>query len=312
MASIPLSRFTQTPLFPPAIDRPACARWSNQRPAGLGADISSNQVRAADPHPLAKYPHGSVGPWVASRCPVGRSGPDHLRHTGQPPRRAGAGCVVHCFLPGLTPSGPELHRVNELTRERLSDGRQFTGLGQQFHDVIMRGRGNETVITVVGSLEELWTSHEQRWAAKSAASGEYPSSAERKAVLETHEALAEAIELGCADRARRIAAHHLRKDCLRTAVRQNFRPADGLSSALRNLVPKTCQSPRTHRSRKTRSPRINRSRRTPRACLRTSSKAQLGGPPRTLTSLRITACRCQRCAERNRVALDRDVPPAPP
>lgn len=104
---------------------------------------------------------------------------------------------------------PELRRINELMRERLTDEWQFTDLGRQFHDAIVRGCANETVITVVGTLEALWTSHERQSVKKSAASGRYPSAAKRTAVLSTHVALAEAIERGDAERARRIAAHHL-------------------------------------------------------------------------------------------------------
>jgi GntR family transcriptional regulator, transcriptional repressor for pyruvate dehydrogenase complex len=62
---------------------------------------------------------------------------------------------------------------------------------------------------VIGSLESLWTSHEQRWAERSAAAGDYPSTAERKAVLKTHTALTDAIEIGDPERARRIASRHL-------------------------------------------------------------------------------------------------------
>ncbi|OBB03408.1 GntR family transcriptional regulator [Mycobacteriaceae bacterium 1482268.1] len=104
---------------------------------------------------------------------------------------------------------PELRRVNDLARASLSDGPSFTDLGRRFHDEVVRGCGNQTAIAVVGSLEALWTGHEQRWAERSAACGEYPSMARRRSALKTHEALADAIEAGDADRARRLAARHL-------------------------------------------------------------------------------------------------------
>ncbi|MBO0884075.1 MAG: FCD domain-containing protein, partial [Mycobacterium sp.] len=68
---------------------------------------------------------------------------------------------------------------------------------------------NRTIIAVVGTLETLWTSHEQEWADESAARGTYPSVAKRRAVLNTHVKLTEMIEEGDVDRARRIAARHL-------------------------------------------------------------------------------------------------------
>ncbi|MCP3811416.1 FCD domain-containing protein [Mycobacteriaceae bacterium Msp059] len=103
---------------------------------------------------------------------------------------------------------PELRRLTTAMSENLGEGTGFTDLGRQFHDAIVRGCGNSTVKAVVGSLEALWGSHERRWAKRSAASGEYPRTAERKAVLKTHVALTDAIEAGDPERARRITARH--------------------------------------------------------------------------------------------------------
>src|SRR5882672_10535252 len=59
---------------------------------------------------------------------------------------------------------PELRRVNADMAESLDDGPVFTDLGRSFHDALVRGCGNATMMAVVGSLEALWSSHEQRWA----------------------------------------------------------------------------------------------------------------------------------------------------
>ncbi len=104
---------------------------------------------------------------------------------------------------------PELKQVNDAMATHLSDGGQFTEIGRKFHDSVVRGCGNQTIIAVVGTLEALWTSHEQRWADESAASGTYPSLSKRRAVLSTHVKLAEMIEAGDVERARRVAARHL-------------------------------------------------------------------------------------------------------
>lgn len=104
---------------------------------------------------------------------------------------------------------PELQRLNAAMSENLSEGTLFTDIGRQFHDALVRGCGNSTVTAVVGSLEALWCSHEQRWAERSTAAGDYPSTAERKTVLKTHTALTDAIEIGDPDRTRRIATQHL-------------------------------------------------------------------------------------------------------
>jgi len=104
---------------------------------------------------------------------------------------------------------PELNRVNDAMAEHLDDGRACTEIGREFHDLVVRGCGNHTIIAVVGSLETLWSSHERQWADESAARGTYPSLAKRRAVLNTHIKLAETIAEGDVDRARRIAGRHL-------------------------------------------------------------------------------------------------------
>lgn len=104
---------------------------------------------------------------------------------------------------------PELKKINDAMAAHLDDGRKFTETGRQFHDLVVGGCGNQTIIAVVGTLESLWTSHEQQWAEDSAARGTYPPPSKRRAVYNTHVKLTEMIEAGDVDRARRIAARHL-------------------------------------------------------------------------------------------------------
>src|ERR1700746_572920 len=104
---------------------------------------------------------------------------------------------------------PALKQVNDSMAENLEDGRLFTEIGRQFHDLVVRGCGNHTIIAVVGSLETLWTSHEQQEAARTAARGTSAALAKRPAVLSEHINLAETIAEGDVDRARRIAGRHL-------------------------------------------------------------------------------------------------------
>jgi DNA-binding FadR family transcriptional regulator len=104
---------------------------------------------------------------------------------------------------------PDLQQINAAMVKQLNDVASFTELGRQFHDLIVQGCGNRTMIAMVGCLEELWTAHEKDWAEQSAATGEYPSINERKAVLRAHKALTDAISSGDSHRARRVAARHL-------------------------------------------------------------------------------------------------------
>ena len=75
---------------------------------------------------------------------------------------------------------PKLKELNESMAEHIEDGVHFTEFGGQFHDEIVRGCGNHTMIAVVGSLETLWSSHLQWWADNTAARGEYPSISKRR------------------------------------------------------------------------------------------------------------------------------------
>jgi DNA-binding FadR family transcriptional regulator len=96
-----------------------------------------------------------------------------------------------------------------LAAENLDDAARFTEIGRQFHHEMARGCGNETMAVVMGSLEALWTSHEQQWAEQSVAQGAYPSLAARRAVLNAHVKLAKAVADGDVERARRLATRHV-------------------------------------------------------------------------------------------------------
>jgi len=104
---------------------------------------------------------------------------------------------------------PELRKINQAMDAELADGAAFTKTGRRFHDQIVRGCGNQTMIAVIGTLEALWTGHEQRWAEETMARGEYPSLKARRAVLNAHLRMTDLIAAGEVERARRIATKHL-------------------------------------------------------------------------------------------------------
>jgi GntR family transcriptional regulator, transcriptional repressor for pyruvate dehydrogenase complex len=104
---------------------------------------------------------------------------------------------------------PELTKLNEEAAEHLDDAARFTDIGRRFHHAIARGCGNHTMAAVMGSLEALWTGHERQWAQQTAATGAYPGLSERRAVLGAHTKLAQAIEAGDDEKARRLAARHV-------------------------------------------------------------------------------------------------------
>ena len=104
---------------------------------------------------------------------------------------------------------PKLKELNESMAEHIDAGARFTEIGGQFHDEIVRGCGNHTMIAVVGSLETLWSSHLQWWADETSARGEYPEVSKRRIALTIHTKITDAIAAGDADRARKLSARHL-------------------------------------------------------------------------------------------------------
>ena len=79
----------------------------------------------------------------------------------------------------------------------------------QFHDEVVRGCGNHTMIAVVGSLEMLWTGHLNWWAQETTARGEYPSMSQRRIAMSVHNKISDAIEAGDGERARKLSARHI-------------------------------------------------------------------------------------------------------
>lgn len=104
---------------------------------------------------------------------------------------------------------PKLRELNEAMAEHIADVPRFAELGGQFHDEVVRGCGNHTVIAVVGSLEALWGGHLNWWAQERAARGKLPSMTQRRNTLAAHGKITDAIEAGDGDRARKLAARHL-------------------------------------------------------------------------------------------------------
>ncbi|MCW2650354.1 MAG: GntR family transcriptional regulator, transcriptional repressor for pyruvate dehydrogenase complex [Mycobacterium sp.] len=104
---------------------------------------------------------------------------------------------------------PTLKEINASMAEHIEDGARFTEIGGQFHDEVVRGCGNHTMIAVVGSLETLWTGHLNWWARETAARGQYPSMNKRRIALATHTKMTDAIEAGDTERARKLAVRHL-------------------------------------------------------------------------------------------------------
>jgi DNA-binding FadR family transcriptional regulator len=80
---------------------------------------------------------------------------------------------------------------------------------QQFHQAIIDGCGNETLVIVVGALESLWSLHKKAWADAAEDVGSGPEPNLRASVIAAHEEITHAIEAGDAARAHQLVTAHL-------------------------------------------------------------------------------------------------------
>lgn len=80
---------------------------------------------------------------------------------------------------------------------------------QEFHQAIIDGCGNETLVIVVGALESLWSLHKKAWADYATDVGSGPEPNLRASVIEAHEEITDAIDAGDAARAHQLVSAHL-------------------------------------------------------------------------------------------------------
>lgn len=107
-------------------------------------------------------------------------------------------------------------RLRELQDEAASvvdtaDDATYTHLARRFHEELVAQCGNETMILIVGTLEALWSAHQQQWATTASAAGEFPDAAYRTVSLDDHEKLIDAIVAGDAETATQFARQHLKQ-----------------------------------------------------------------------------------------------------
>jgi DNA-binding FadR family transcriptional regulator len=80
---------------------------------------------------------------------------------------------------------------------------------QAFHQAIIDGCGNATLVIVIGALESLWSLHKKAWADEAEDVGATPEPGLRAGVIAAHEVITDAIEAGDAARAHALVTAHL-------------------------------------------------------------------------------------------------------
>ena len=107
---------------------------------------------------------------------------------------------------------PRLRELNRMAHEMPIDNPVGSArLSADFHNEIINGCGNATLVIVVGALERLWSLHGRAWADYSHENGREPDHALHGSVLAAHEEIVDAIDAGDPALAHRIAATHLAK-----------------------------------------------------------------------------------------------------
>ena len=105
---------------------------------------------------------------------------------------------------------PELRALN--IRCRAVKPHDMAGAAlifQEFHQAIIDGCGNATLVIVIGALESLWSHHKKAWAAYAEDVGAGPEPNLRASVVAAHEEITDAIEAGDAARAHQLVVAHL-------------------------------------------------------------------------------------------------------
>jgi len=100
----------------------------------------------------------------------------------------------------------ELHDIIEETRANVADELQAVAISRRFHEQLVAGCGNDTLIAVIGSLEALWSTHEVEWTCRM----DRFDDNRRASGIKEHERIVYAIESGDPEWAYRVMAEHMR------------------------------------------------------------------------------------------------------
>ncbi len=103
---------------------------------------------------------------------------------------------------------PRLREIHERSIHYVDDIPTFTAILRSFHEQLVMGCGNQTVILIVGALEQIWTAHASIWADERLREGQFPDRDYRLRALDDHDLFIRLIERGDAEAAARVAREH--------------------------------------------------------------------------------------------------------
>ena len=106
---------------------------------------------------------------------------------------------------------PALRRSHQRLEKAIQaeDADVAVPASRHFHETLVALCGNETMISIAGSLEAMWSAHEQAWASEAVRHGKFPPVVLRQRALDEHREILDLIERGDPVRAANAARRHL-------------------------------------------------------------------------------------------------------
>ncbi len=104
---------------------------------------------------------------------------------------------------------PRLRRIHEEMGDALEDGPEAVACSRRWHEALVEGCGNQTLIALIGVLEVLWSQHEAHWAADAEAGGSFPPLDVRRRAWQQHGEILEQIAAGDAEAVPTSVRRHL-------------------------------------------------------------------------------------------------------
>ncbi|MFC5751026.1 FadR/GntR family transcriptional regulator [Actinomadura rugatobispora] len=103
---------------------------------------------------------------------------------------------------------PRLYALVDAQERAVGEAHDFTSIGREFHETVVSGCGNTTLILTAGALAQLWSTQELDWADVVAAASEYPAVEQQRRALKVHHMIATAIAAGDRHQATNLSRSH--------------------------------------------------------------------------------------------------------
>ena len=104
---------------------------------------------------------------------------------------------------------PRLEAACDGLAETIGDPVELEHWSRQFHNDLIRCCGNESLVLVVGALEQLWAAQSEAWTYRVVYADESPDVALRKLGLQAHRDITDAVEKGDAELAATLVRDHM-------------------------------------------------------------------------------------------------------